>query len=245
MGAREESQQILERERDAAQVEAELVRVEASSPGPGLHEQAEVQQADLLVVGSCSHGAVGRVMLGDDTRGALNGASCAVAIAAVGYAQHPNPIAKVGVGYDGSQESKAALVLARQLAARTNAAVQALEVVSPPTYAYAGMMPPAIGESLDVMLQEATGRMDALPEVDGYAEYGIPGEELAAFGEKLDILIVGSRSYGPLGRLVHGSTSGYLQRHARCSLLVLPRVSTADIAANGKVQTDTPAVVVV
>jgi nucleotide-binding universal stress UspA family protein len=122
MGAREESQQILERERDAAQVEAELVRVEASSPGPGLHEQAEVQQADLLVVGSCSHGAVGRVMLGDDTRGALNGASCAVAIAAVGYAQHPNPIAKVGVGYDGSQESKAALVLARQLAARTNRA---------------------------------------------------------------------------------------------------------------------------
>jgi nucleotide-binding universal stress UspA family protein len=184
-------------------------------------------------------------MLGDDTRGALNGASCAVAIAAVGYAQHPNPIAKVGVGYDGSQESKAALVLARQLAARTNAAVHALEVVSLPTYAYAGLMPPAIGESLDVMLQEATGRMDALPEVDGYAEYGIPGEELAAFGEKLDILIVGSRSYGPLGRLVHGSTSGYLQRHARCSLLVLPRVSTADIAANGKVQTDTPAVVVV
>jgi nucleotide-binding universal stress UspA family protein len=245
MGAREESQQILERERDAAQVEAELVRVEASSPGPGLHEQAEVQQADLLVVGSCSHGAVGRVMLGDDTRGALNGASCAVAIAAVGYAQHPNPIAKVGVGYDGSQESKAALVLARQLAARTNAAVHALEVVSLPTYAYAGLMPPAIGESVDVMLQEATGRMDALPDVDGHAEYGIPGEELAAFGEKLDILIVGSRSYGPLGRLVHGSTSDYLQRHARCSLLVLPRVSTSDIAANGNVQTDTPAVVVV
>ena len=55
--------------------------------------------------------------------------------------------------------------------------------------------------------------------------FGLTGEELAAFGEGVDILIVGSRSYGPLRRLVSGSTSDYLQRHARCSLLVLPRVS--------------------
>jgi nucleotide-binding universal stress UspA family protein len=244
IGAREESQQILERERDEAHVEAELVRVEASSPGRGLHEQAEDQKADLLVVGSCSHGAFGRVMLGDDTRGALNGASCAVAIAAVGYAQQPNPIADVGVGYDGSQESEAALAVARQLAARTDATVQALEVVSLPTYAYTGLMLPASGESLDVMLQEATERMKGLPDVRARAIYGIPGEELAAFGGTLDILIVGSRSYGPLGRVVHGSTSDYLQRHVRCSLLVLPRVSIADIAANAEVHTDTSAVVV-
>jgi len=242
LGAREEAEQILEQERDEAQVEAELVRVAASSPGRGLHEQAEKQNADLLVVGSCSHGAFGRVMLGDDTRGALNGASCAVAIAAVGYAQHLNPIAKVGVGYDGSQESKAGLAVGRQLAARTNATVQALEVVSLPTYAYTGLVPIAIGENLDVMLRKAAARMDALPDLDAHAVYGIPGEELAAFGETLDILIVGSRSYGPLGRLVHGSTSDYLQRHARCSVLVLPRVSRSDIAANGKIHTGTSAV---
>jgi nucleotide-binding universal stress UspA family protein len=240
IGAREESEQILERERDEAHVEAELVRVEASSPGRGLHEEAERRNAELIVVGSSSRGALGRVMLGDDTRGALNGASCAVAIAAVGYAQHPEPIATVGVGYDGSPESKTALEAARQLAARTSATVQALEVASLPTYAYTGVMPMAVGVDLDVMLKAAAGRMDALP-VDAHADYGVPGEELAAFGEKLDILIVGSRGYGPFGRLVHGSTSDYLQRHARCSLLVLPRASTAHIAGDGTAQTATSA----
>jgi nucleotide-binding universal stress UspA family protein len=39
----------------------------------------------------------------------------------------------------------------------------------------------------------------------------------------VDVLVVGSRGYGPLKRLVLGSTSDYLERHARSSLLVLPR----------------------
>jgi nucleotide-binding universal stress UspA family protein len=55
--------------------------------------------------------------------------------------------------------------------------------------------------------------------------YGLTGEELATFGDVLDLLVVGSRSYGPLRRLVLGSTSNYLQRRARCPLLVLPRTT--------------------
>ena len=53
--------------------------------------------------------------------------------------------------------------------------------------------------------------------------YGLAGEELAAFGDEVQLLVVGSRGYGPMKRLILGSTSGYLERHARCSLLVLPR----------------------
>lgn len=115
------------------------------------------------MVGSCSHSAFGRAMLGDHTRDALNGASCAVAIASLGYAQHPDPIANVGVGYNGSQESRTALAMARELAAPTNATVHALEVVSLPTYVYTGLMPPALRESIDVMLQESAERMKDLP----------------------------------------------------------------------------------
>lgn len=223
---REESHKLLEQERAGAGVSAELVSVVAASPGRGLHQQAEEQNADLLVVGSCSHGALGRVMLGDDTRASLNGSPCAVAIAARGYAEHPKPIANVGVGYDGSPESAAALAMARELASATRADVQALEVVPIATYAYTGMMPPAIGESIDALLQEANERMKELPGVEGRAVYGLMGEELAALGSHVDILVVGSRGYGPVKRLVIGSTSDYLQRHARCSLLVLPRVAS-------------------
>jgi nucleotide-binding universal stress UspA family protein len=87
-------------------------------------------------------------------------------------------------------------------------------------------MTPPIGESIEVMIQEANSRMKELPGVEGHAVYGLAGEELAAFGDQVDILVVGSRGYGPVKRLVLGSTSDYLQRHARCPLLVLPRVVT-------------------
>lgn len=83
---REASAKLLEDERAVAEVDAELVSVVATSPGRGLHQQVEDQGADLLVVGSCSHGAFGRAMLGDDTRAALNGAPCAVAVATLGFA---------------------------------------------------------------------------------------------------------------------------------------------------------------
>jgi nucleotide-binding universal stress UspA family protein len=220
---RKASHELLERERAAAGVTAELLSIVSMSPGRGLHEQAEQQGADLLVVGSCGHGAFGRAMLGDDTRGALNGASCAVAIAPLGYAEHPAPIARVGVAYNASPESEAALELARALAAATHATIDALEVVSIPTVAYTGIIPPAFGDSVDLMLQEADARMKQLAGVEGHAVYGLAGEELAAFGDRVDLLVVGSRGYGPVRRLVLGSTSEYLQRHARCSLLVLPR----------------------
>jgi nucleotide-binding universal stress UspA family protein len=219
------SDDLLEQERAAADVSAELLSIVAMSPGRGLHEQAEAQGADLLVVGSCSRGAFGRAMLGDDTRSALNGAPCAVAVATRGYARHPTPIGKVGVAYNGSPESQAALAKAQLLAAPTRAAVIALEVVSIPSYAFTGLIPPALGESIDLMLKEASVRMKALPDVAGRAVYGLAGEELAAFGDEVDVLVVGSRSYGPVKRLVLGSTSDYLERHARCSLLVLPRAA--------------------
>jgi nucleotide-binding universal stress UspA family protein len=231
---REASHELLEQERAAADVKAELTSVVSTNPGRGLHEQAEEQNADLIVVGSCSRGAFGRAMLGDDTRAALNGAPCAVAIAPLGYAERAaSQIAKIGVAYNSSPESKAALALARELAAPTRATVHALEVVMIPTVAYTGIIPPAIGESIDAMLQEATSRMSKLPDAEGHAVYGIAGEELAAFGEQVDLLVVGSRGYGPVKRLVLGSTSDYLQRHARSPLLVLPRTPVNDHTDDG------------
>jgi nucleotide-binding universal stress UspA family protein len=217
------SRELLERERTEAAVQAELVSHEANSPGRGLHDLAEQLSADLLVVGSCSRGPLGRVFIGDDTRASLNGAPCAVAVATRDYAEHPVPIAAIGVGYDGSPESEIALAKARELAASNRALVRALDVVSIPNYALTGFGGTALGESIELMLSEASERMAQLEGVDGRAVYGIPGEELAAFGAELQLLVVGSRGYGPMKRLILGSTSDYLQRHARCSLLVLTR----------------------
>jgi len=244
---RERSHQLLEGERAATGIGAELLSIVSRSPGRGLHEQADGRNADLLVVGSCARGVLGRAMLGDDTRAALNGAPCAVAVAPLGYGahdSHDSEINKIGVGYNGSPESKTALALARELAAPSGAEVHALEVVSIPSYAYTGLMAPSIGKSIDLMLQEAIGRMKELPDVEGHAVYGLPSEELASFGDEVDILVVGSRGYGPVKRLVLGSTCAHLQRHARCPLLVLPRGATSrgeDSTASGELQADIPA----
>ena len=220
---RQASHRLLERERAEADAGADLVSVAARSPGAGLHEQAEEMHADLLVVGSCSRGAFGRVMVGDDTRAALNGAPCAVAMASRGYAEHPTPFAKIGVGYNDSPESAAALAVAREVAQPTRAAIHVLQVVPIASYAYGGAVP--MGAFVEEMLEDANKNLAALPDVQARAVSGLPGEELAGFGDQVDLLVVGSRGYGPLKRLVLGSTSMFLERHARSSLLVLPRIA--------------------
>jgi nucleotide-binding universal stress UspA family protein len=68
-------------------------------------------------------------------------------------------------------------------------------------------------------LSESAG----LGGVEPHAAYGQPAEELALYSASLDLLIVGAHGYGPVGRLIHGSTSQQLAHTARCPLLVLTR----------------------
>jgi nucleotide-binding universal stress UspA family protein len=225
----EASQQLLEDEREATGIEAELRSVVASSTAAGLHGQAELQNADLLVVGSCRHGALSRAMLGDDTRAALNGAPCAVAIAAHGYAGAQHGLATIGVAYNGSPESKVALRAARAAAGAAGAQIDLRHVAFLPTTAYSGFAALDLGNTIEEMVAQAERGIAAIPGVSGKAVYGPPDAELEAFSDEVDLLVVGSRSYGPVKRLMLGSTSNYLARHAGCSLLVLPRgIETQD-----------------
>jgi nucleotide-binding universal stress UspA family protein len=127
-------------------------------------------------------------------------------------------------GHDGSPESEHALAKARSLATRTNATVKALSVVSLQSVPYgediAMNWPHAAKRPMDDRLRRASG----LDGVEGHVTHGRADEELATFGEHLDLLIVGSRGCGPIGRLLYGSTSNRLAHRARGPLLVLPRV---------------------
>lgn len=221
--ARDEAQRLLEDEREAAGPQASSLSIAAPSVGAGLHRAAEQNAADLLVVGTCRHGFVGRVLLGDDTRASLAGAPCPVAIAPLGYAQTSAPIEVIGVGYDASPESDAALAMARALAAGRDAKIRALSVVSALPFAYASFAAADLGTEIDKLMDEARTRQSELDGVEGRVAYGLPVEELAAFGEDVDLLLVGSRHYGPARHLMLGSTAKHLTRSARCPLLVLPR----------------------
>jgi nucleotide-binding universal stress UspA family protein len=202
-------------------IQTSLQCIESPSAGRGLHELAEARGADLIVLGSSRRGLLGRVLIGDDTRSALNGALCAVAIAPTGYSEHPVRMGKIGVGYNGSPESEHALEVARDLAAEHGAELSAFEAVSAPTAVDAG--PRTLREAIDLVVERARERIARLGDVEPHAAYGAAADELAVYSRSLDLLVVGSRGYGPLGRLIHGSTSRELARTARCPLLVLTR----------------------
>jgi nucleotide-binding universal stress UspA family protein len=98
--------------------------------GRALHELAEHHHVDLLVVGSCHRGSIGRVLVGNDALATLNGAPCVVAIAPAGHEHEASRLAAVGVGEDGSAESTLALRAALELGKRFGAAVRAISVVA-------------------------------------------------------------------------------------------------------------------
>ena len=226
-GEARHARELLESARAEAGLNAELRPVCAHHVGRGLHELAESLRADLIVVGSSRNGLLGRVVQGDDMRAALNAAPCGVAIAPSGYAERPTLMGEIGVGYNGSSESAAALDLARALAAERGARVSVFEAVSLPARAYADARHPG-AETLEREIEAARERLAELGDVEVHAAYGDPAEELALYGASVDLLIVGSRGYGPLGRMIHGHTSLRLARRARCPLLVLPRAMAAD-----------------
>ncbi|MGB0097134.1 MAG: universal stress protein [Solirubrobacteraceae bacterium] len=220
----ERSAELLEDARAAAGISATLDPVRAASVGRGLHELAERVGADLIVVGSSSRGLVGRVLQGDDTRASLNGAPCAVAVAPTHYVDRASALTEIGVGYDESPESKHALAVARELAAQHGARVSAFEAISIPSLQLGGGDGAAV-KALEAKVEETRQRIAALGGVEPHAAYGDAAEELALYGASVDLLVIGSRGYGPLGRLMHGGTSFRLTGRARCPLLVLPRAA--------------------
>lgn len=221
---RRRARELLSAQRQSTGVEAETIVRLDGPPGRGLHELAEDEHADLLVVGSSHRGPLGRVLVGNDTRAALNGAPCAVAIAPRGYALAGGQWTTIGVGDDGSAESELARETARVLAKRHHATVRLRSVVGLqmlPAYE-----PPEWTSATDEAVARERWRLGEIEGVAGDVVYGDAPEELARFAAEVDLLIVGSRGYGPLGRLLNGSTSNYLARHSPRPLLVTPRCLT-------------------
>ena len=229
-GEQERARELLEAVREEAGVAAQLRWRRSPSVGRGLHELCELVRADLLVVGSSRRGFLGRVFMGDDAQDALDGAPCAIAIAPAGYANEPVAMREIGVGYDGSPESEHAVAIARQLAAGCGAKLSAFEAVSIPAHAFVGG-PAPVGDVPQSLVDDARERIAALGDFEPHAAYGRAAEELALYGASLDLLVIGSRGYGPLGRLVHGSTSRELVREARCPLLILTRTARTEAIA--------------
>jgi len=230
---RDVEQLLLEVRGELAPTARTHVKADLSSGRALCHEVAD-EHADLLALGSSRRVGDGQAGVGRTGRQVLHGSACAVALAAHGIAAGAEPFAlrRVVVGVDRSPEAEAALALARQLAAAAGAQLTAVAVVDdrlPTTVAPAGMavelvqwddLVGAHREQAEQLLAELSGR---IPGLATELRVGEPAEELAAVAEHADLLMIGSRRWGPLSRLVIGSTGEELVRGAPCSLLLVPR----------------------
>jgi nucleotide-binding universal stress UspA family protein len=224
----------------AADPRIETVPAVAGSAAAGMHDVAEREGADLVVIGSCRRGRIGRILSGDDTREIVRSAPCPVAVAPIGYAHAGRPIAVVGVGYDGRPEAAPALALARRLAARAGTPPRAIEIVGVPNWAIAPGGAVYLG--LEEERRAAQERLDALEGVDGEAKAGSAFQDLRAFSHEVDLLVVGSRRQGALGRIVLGSASESLLGGSECPLIIVPRpvAASAETAAEEAAAADAP-----
>jgi nucleotide-binding universal stress UspA family protein len=203
------------------------------SPARALHRLAERTGAALIVVGSTHRGPLGRVLPGTTGERLLHGSPCAVAIAPRGYADRSaDPFRTVAVGYDGSEESEAALHAADEMARRLGARLRVIRVFDTTRFGAPALMTlpgyePHIREDYEAVQREGLERaVAALPD-DANAEAvfaaGRPGQELADRSRDADLMIVGSRGYGPLAAVMLGGATHTLIRDAACPVLILPR----------------------
>jgi nucleotide-binding universal stress UspA family protein len=201
------------------------------SPAHALRHIARFEDADLIVVGSRHRRRLQRILDSDHALQVLHGARCAVAVAPDPLPPH-RELRTIGVGIDSTPESKIACEMAYELAKRTGARLQLTCVVDDTMpWWMDGVLPPAsaVQEVLDRRRHAAHDLLRARMEscegvtVDGDVVVGDPAGELILASEDLDLLVLGSRRWGPARRLALGSTSERVIRHTGCPVLVPPR----------------------
>jgi nucleotide-binding universal stress UspA family protein len=202
------------------------------SPAHALHDLAESERTALVIVGSTHTGRAGRVLPGSTGERLLHGTPCAVAVVPKDYRLHASEaIRRIGVAYNGSAEAKAAVGAAADLAYACGAELEVIGVVSADSYGAPALMggPSVITLRQDIErhvqwgLDEIVAGVRADVTARSVRLAGAPAEMLADYSERLDVLVTGSRGYGPLRSVLVGGVSGRLVRSARCPVIVIPR----------------------
>lgn len=201
----------------------------SSSAAHGLHDLAEQRDAALLVVGSGAAGPASRLFPGSTAERLLAGSVCPVVVVPAGMADPPRAAGQIAVAYVDTPDGRAALATAARLAARTGSLLLLVTVVArgDPT------MPFLLGadaerafldtarETYEEALRKAAESVPDVP-VRWQVLAGDVVETLAELTD-VDVLVCGSRGYGPARRVLLGGVSARLLRRARRPVVVVPR----------------------
>jgi nucleotide-binding universal stress UspA family protein len=234
---REEAERRLDAGVDLAPDSARIrtLAVAATSAASGLHAMAEEEGADMLVAGSSHRGPIGRVGIGSTTAQALNAPPCAVAVTPSGlHAGDAVALHDVTVGFDGGPESREALRAGVALAHEHDARVRVVTVLEPVAgLGWSGALAsPESGEDARAIareqLDDATRSLERDVDLTTEIVEGMAAEELVRASSKTDLLVLGSRGYGPVRRALLGAVSARVVAAAAGPVLVLPRPDVAE-----------------
>jgi nucleotide-binding universal stress UspA family protein len=143
-------------------------------------------------------------------------------------------MAGIVVGIDGSEHSRRALQWAVREAALRQAALTVLTVNPAVAGIFTGN---AVAYPRDQELTRSAhiaARLETLsilhavdadnrpPAVTVYAMTGLPAEELIQASRDAELVVIGSRGASRFRRLVRGSVSAQVSRHACCPVVVIP-----------------------
>jgi nucleotide-binding universal stress UspA family protein len=207
--------------------------VASSSVAHGLHDLAEEVGAGSIVVGSHPVGAQPRLFAGSTAERLLSGSVCPVAVAPPGQRdREPRRPVRIGVAYIDAPEALVALRYAAGLAARVDAELRLYTVVADE----AEVLPLVLGrdaeraflatarEAYQTALDLAIAGLPDGTRASGHLRTGSVVDVLAGLAaDGVDLLVCGSRGYGPVRRVLLGGVSSRLVRDARLPVVVVPR----------------------
>jgi nucleotide-binding universal stress UspA family protein len=139
----------------------------------------------------------------------------------------------VAAAYQGVEEARRALDLAKGIAMESGATLRVISVVEPPETAtpvyandyhrdeYSQHLRQSVEDELADVVANAPGELHTQASVIT----GDPAAILAKKAEGVDLMVMGSRGYGAVKGVLLGSVSAKLIRSASCPLVVVPRTS--------------------
>jgi nucleotide-binding universal stress UspA family protein len=180
----------------------------------------------MIVVGSRGLGGFQGLLLGSVSRQLCEHAPCPVTVLRRGAVTHLEGLNRIVVGIDGSDDSLRALRAGQELATRVGAELIVANVIVPGPTVYEYGMVPAVDETAAREQVEGwcrtLGDDRPLPAID--VRSGDARTELlhVVRDRSADLLVVGSRGLGPVGRLLLGSVATWLVGHSDVPVTVVP-----------------------
>jgi nucleotide-binding universal stress UspA family protein len=195
-----------------------------------IHEE----HASLVVVGSSKRGVVGRVVPGTTAQRVIHGCACPVVAVPSGY-DPPKQLTTIGVAFVPTPEGRRALHEAATIAQMSDAELRVLTVVKPGLSADASAGPTRQAAErnrvqLEATLTAAMAELDDGVRAEGEVLVDDPADALVSVSPRLDLLVMGSRGYGPGLAVLRGGVSRRVTMKAHCPVLVVPRGSTSALA---------------